>query len=357
MKIWTYLEASTKIKEDLSMQDETFISANGFAGKFNDALTEAEAEIVTLSKDYLLTNAFIPIITGQEDFPLPDNMYANKIRGCMYTNGSLIYPIKQYRNMQKFENQLYTETYGEADPYRYTIMNDNPGQAYFKLRPMSRETAVLPPSASPFTPVILWYLRNCTRVPLTGEFCNPEVLAPSQFDTGTDTITTNMGLPVYGIPGKGKVGAFPGSISLVTGDAVIFKPAFGGSIPSGLIPGVTYYWISETATTGKIASSLANAIAATPIPLVTQGTVFTIMTVAATIPTQNATVLDIPEFTPYLIQHVKVACIDKDVDPRYDSAVAERERLKKLMVDTLTEAVVDEDTFIQPDFTSYLEHS
>ena len=51
MKIWTYLEAKTKLNLDFDLEDESFITQNELAGYFNDALAEAESEIVTLNED------------------------------------------------------------------------------------------------------------------------------------------------------------------------------------------------------------------------------------------------------------------------------------------------------------------
>ena len=281
MKVWTVLEARTKIINDFSLQDEAFISYDELSGYLNDAINNAESEIMLTNGEYFLTSGYLPSATGVEVYQLPDNIYANKIRGFIYSNGSLIYPIKQYRRKQKFINQAFTEEYGASDFYRYTLINDYPGQSQLRMRPASREQAVMPPLANPFTPHILWYYRTCTRVPYTGEFCNPEVLAATQFNTSTNAITVNSGNQTYGIASQGVAGCFPGSINYITGDQVQFKPGVGGTLPSGLTQGTVYFVIATSATQISVATTLANALANTPVSLGSQGTVSSIMTVAA----------------------------------------------------------------------------
>lgn len=355
MKIWTYNEAKTKILTDLDLLDETFISPNEMIGYFNEALSEAEAEIQALRQDYFLTKYFLPLVTGQALYALPSNIYANKIRALMYSNGSIIYPISQYRRMGKFNNMAFTDQYGASDDYRYLIVNNGPGQSQIELHPVSRETAILPPSANAFTPAFLWYVRNCARVPLVGEYCNPETIAPTQVNTGTNQIQTYAGSKTIGIQQQGVAGGFPGSIAYVTADQVQFQPAPGGTLPSGLVAGQTYFVIAGAGGLIKIASSRANALAGTAVALGSAGTVYFTMQIAATAAIADASLLDIPEYTHFVMQWVKCRCMEKEGDPRIDGATQTLVALKKSMVDTLTEMVEDDDNTIEPDLSFYNE--
>lgn len=357
MKVWTYLEMYNKISNDLDLKDETWSSPDEIAGYFNEGLTEAEAEISELNKDYLLAKYYVPVVSGTGTYSLPDNIFANKIRGIMYANGSVIYPIVQYRRMNQFQNVLFSDQYGQNDDYRFFMKNDYPGQAQFELHPASRETAILPPQASSFYPVIMWYIRNCARVPYIGEYCNTEVLAPSQVNTGTNVITHKSGTMTYGIKSLGQVGSIPGSIAYITGDQVQVQAAPGGTVPGGLTAGTTYYVINVSATTIKLATTLANASAGTAITLTTQGTVFFTIQVAATTAIRNAVLIDIPEFSTFLIQWAKCRIMEKERNPGLQNAVDILAEQKKMMVDTLTNAIQDDDDQITPDFSHYEEMS
>jgi hypothetical protein len=46
----------------------------------------------------------------------------------------------------------------------------------------------------------------------------------------------------------------------------------GGALPSGLSPGVDYYWIAKTSASGYLATSYLNALANTPIDIGSNGT-------------------------------------------------------------------------------------
>lgn len=75
--------------------------------------------------------------------------------------------------------------------------------------------------------------------------------ATTDVNTGTDVITV------------------PSNESLYTGTPAVFSTT--GTPPAPLVASTTYYWIKLSATTGKLATSLANAIAGTAIDLTTQG--------------------------------------------------------------------------------------
>jgi hypothetical protein len=65
---------------------------------------------------------------------------------------------------------------------------------------------------------------------------------------------------------------------------------------------------------------------------------------------------DIPEFTNFIIQFMKVRCIEKELGPEgARDAKAELERVRKLMVDTLTAMVPDNENLLEQDVSFYEE--
>ncbi len=357
LKIWTYGEMNTKLQTEQDLLDETFITPNEMIGYYNEALNEAESKIMVLNQDYFKTKYFVPTVLGTVRYVLPDNIYANKIRTMVYQNGALTYEIPQYRRRDKFLNVAYSDQYTTSDEYQYQLVNDIPGQAILEIHPASRETAILPPSTSAFTPVTMHYIRNCARVPIVGEYCNPEVVATSQVDATANTIAVNSGSSTTGIVSQGVVGCFPGSIAYITGDQVKFKAGPGGSIPGGLTEGTVYYVIAVSSTSIKLATSLVNALAGTAIDITSQGSVFFTIQVAATTAIINACLIDIPEFSSYVMQYVRCRCLNKEGDPRIQSESQILEGLEKSMVDTLTRGIDDDADEIENDFTHYQEMS
>jgi hypothetical protein len=73
------------------------------------------------------------------------------------------------------------------------------------------------------------------------------------FDTASDTVTITIATPCV----------ITTTIDMKTGTPVKFSTT--GALPTGIMAGTTYYWIRQSATTGNIASSRANAIAGTQI--------------------------------------------------------------------------------------------
>lgn len=355
MKVWTYAEAKAKLEVDFDLEDETFVQPDELAGYFNDALTEAEAEIITINEDYLKSKYYLPLVQGTSVYALPSNIYANKIRKIMYASSSIIYEVVRYRGRSKFSDMAFTDQFGVNDDYRYDLINDNPGQAQLELHPTSRDTAVL--SGTIVAPMIMSFIRNCARIPLIGEFCNPEVILPSQVNVTTNVLTISSGTLSYGIVSRGTAGCFPGSITPVTGDQVQFKVGPGGTLPAPLVAGTTYYVIKLTASTIKLATSLANALAGTAIDITTAGTIYFVMQTAATAAIQNATLLDVPEFITFLLAWVKAAVLFKEKDPGFTDAAGIVVQQKKQMVDTLTNSVPDDDDTIMGDFSHYQEMS
>jgi hypothetical protein len=95
---------------------------------------------------------------GQELLTIPTDIYANKIKNLVYSDGSLVYPVRRLKGPNTFEEiadqQRATNV---SDYYRYLLVNSSPGpQTRMLLVPRSREV-----SASNFR---LWYLRQANRM-------------------------------------------------------------------------------------------------------------------------------------------------------------------------------------------------
>lgn len=243
MKIWTYEEIENKIKRDLDLQDEDFVTTDELAGYCNDAIDEAEAEIISLCEDYFLKTSALPMVSGASDIDLPTDIYAQKIRSLTYENGTIIYQVKLIKGRDEWQDIALTKFYSGVDDYRYKLLNANAGeQAKIRLYPASRDTGNF---------LTIWYIRNAQRVPLVGE--------------------------------------------------------------------------------------LVNAVAATRA-------------------SQLATLVDIPEFTSFIIAFMKVRCVSKEFDPRYNDLVAELQHQREMMTSTLRNRVVDNNhDLIDTDMSWYQE--
>jgi hypothetical protein len=384
MKVWQYQEMVNKVIKDLDLEDETFIDPVEMAGYFREAVTEAESEIHMLGtrNNYFKKWTWLPVVQGQSRYPLPPDIFANKVRGLEYTNGSIIYSIVQFKPRFEFEDIAYTDFYGQPDDYRYVLTNDAPGQTRLEFHPVSRETAILPPTypypdavnvayggtfPNLFTPVKLWYLRNAQVLPIPtfnnipGELRYVESFVSSlngsaftSVSVSGNTISLVNGL----MHNDGFTPYVPGGIPYVTGDTVYFTPEPGAVLPAPLSSGTPYYIIT-TGTVGvyKLATSSQNAQSNTPLVLTTQGSGFIDVQLVTTQNILNNLLVDIPLAATFIMQWVKVKCLVKEHSPLVGVEDDRLEEQRKMMVDTLAEMTPDLDTEIEPDFSHYQEMS
>lgn len=332
MRFWTYKEASDKVITDLDLQDQIFVTASEMIGYFNEGVKDASSEILKINEDYFLKRYYVPLVQGVDTYEYPYDIYAIKIRGLQYSNGTIIYPVTRIRDKDKFDviaNQLH---YSAADDYCYYTLNEEVNQQKIIFIPAARETAIVPPNTGPFTPLTMWYIRNSKRIPILGEFIPQyEQILPSAVDISANTLTLTN--------------------SYVTGDQV--KLTAVTSVPGALTSSTIYYIISTGSGLYKLATSLVNARLGTAIDLTSQGSGIITIQIAANQTIINNTLIDIPQFIEFVMQWAKCRCLEKEGDPRLAGATVTLERLRKQMVDSLTQAVPDNDDTIQGDFSIY----
>lgn len=128
MKYWTFTEIKDKVRRDLGLRQEEFVTNPEMMGYVNSAIDEAEAEILTLYEDYFLAPPeSVDIVSGQKIYDLPENIYASKIRGIVYKDGTDIYTVTKFRDQQDlWENVELTDAFSEDDYYKYVIYNGDP---------------------------------------------------------------------------------------------------------------------------------------------------------------------------------------------------------------------------------------
>ena len=170
MAFKTLLDLTTKISRDLDLEAEEFIQPLELIEYFNDAIAMAEAQIVKigLRDKYFLTRAQISLVTGQEDYDLPVNIYANKVVKIIYENGATIYTMKPIDSRQMFEDIQYLNKYQTTDIYRYLLRHDSPGVEKLQIVPKARLTVA--------NGLTIWYYRDSHKLNLPTDICDlPEI--------------------------------------------------------------------------------------------------------------------------------------------------------------------------------------
>lgn len=121
----------------------------------------------------------------------------------------------------------------------------------FRIRDMAgnRTLTLSSPIIGKFIELQIWQDTVGSRL-ISEWFTGDTTFATTDVDTATDIITVGRDIP--------------------TGTPLKFTST--GGVPAGLVAGTKYYAIRQSATTIKVASSLANARAGTAIDLTSQGT-------------------------------------------------------------------------------------
>lgn len=159
MREWTGTELKEKVVNDLDLSNETSIADAEYLGYMNEAIDEAEAEIHRLGveDEYFLEHAMLSLVSGTSAYAMPANIYANKIRGIVYANGSDIYQVKRIRGRNKFLYVAELDYENSATAaYRYFVNNVTGTGRRINLVPAARETSALV--------MKVWFIRNAARI-------------------------------------------------------------------------------------------------------------------------------------------------------------------------------------------------
>lgn len=160
----TYSELKSALQKELDLEDETFITAAEFLNYFNEGVDEVEAEIHNIYEDYFLTVGSISLVSGTQDYSLPSDIFAQKIRKILYNDGaSKRYPITRLKNLEKIPHVEAT------DSYQYLIVNTTASGLKIRFYPTPAETN---------SNVSIYYLRNAKRFSADADVCDIPEFTP-----------------------------------------------------------------------------------------------------------------------------------------------------------------------------------
>jgi hypothetical protein len=148
MKTWG--EMRTEIEAETNTGGEDFVADTELLAWANDAKTEAEAEIVSLYDPYLETEDYLALAIGEDSYDLPADIYASKITGIYFNDGSESYEITLMKRKSTILNV------NDNARYQYRIVNTTADGVQLKLYPASRETSS--------TNVTIHYIRRSAPI-------------------------------------------------------------------------------------------------------------------------------------------------------------------------------------------------
>jgi hypothetical protein len=163
---WTKLAIITKVRDDLDLQDEPIVGTLEMDGYLWDAVRKARAIILDLQEDYFLKPSTLALVLNRADYSLPTGIFASKIRGIEYDDGSRQFEIKRIRNYRKFDKVAVGNQESGAQPrYRYLLIDQsNTAGVKIRLVPPAKETST--------TNVTIWHLREATQLTLDDDVCD-----------------------------------------------------------------------------------------------------------------------------------------------------------------------------------------
>lgn len=150
---FTLSDIRGKIETDLDLLEETFISSSELNAYINEAIREAESEVHGLCEDYFLASTPLSVTAGTDSYDLPSDIYADKIRAIIYTNGTDIYRVKKliHRSYQ-FEEIALINTYSPSLRYQFILTNNLSAGRKIKFFPNIRDTSS--------TNFLIYYIRD-----------------------------------------------------------------------------------------------------------------------------------------------------------------------------------------------------
>lgn len=300
MSTKTYGTIASFVKQKLDLQEESFITAAELLTYCEEAINYCEAEIhkLNIEDQYFVACTNVRLVSGQQYYALPSNIYANKILRVVYTDGTNIYDVKKMTKKARFEDAELTEqTSGQTNLYRYMLVNNDPV--------IGTQLSLLPKAA-----------ETSSQVVVTGN------------TTSSSKVLSNMS----------------STTSLNAGDFIS-----GTGIPNGA------RIQSIDSSTQITISANASATGTTVSLTVSEPRLLVWHIRRANVPAASSDIVDFPEFWNFVAQYMIVECLAKELgNPRLPLEQKKLEDIRKQVLETLSNMVPDQEDEIEKDLSSYM---
>jgi hypothetical protein len=300
MSTKTYATIKSFVETKLDLQEESFITAAELLTYCEEAVNYCEAEIhkLNIEDQYFVACANIRLVSGQQYYALPSNIYANKILRIVYTDGASIYDVKKITKKARYEDAEVTEqTSGQNSSYRYMLVNNDPN--------IGTQISLLPKSA-----------ETSDQVTPTGNTTSgSKVISGMSSTTG---IVAGYYVSGTGIPTGARVQSVDSSTQItITGTASATGTAVTLTINQ---PRLLVWYIRR-----------------------------------ANVPVATTDIVDFPEFWNFVAQHMIVECLAKELgNIRLPKEQAKLDDMRAQVLSTLSNMVPDQEDEIEQDLSSYM---
>lgn len=297
----TYSSLKSYVQNRLDLRDEGFITTTELLQYTEEALRYCEAEVHKLNIEdmYFEAESYIQLVSGQQDYNLPSNIYANKILRLVSNRNGQIYEIPRLTHSRRFELSAQADRYGsgtDGQDFEYRLINNNPTDGTkIRIHPI---------------PTISTTTVSFTATSVSGSSQLTAVSSVSGLSAG-------MFLSGTGI----RAGTRIKTVGSTTIDLNQSASAAGtGTTITAIEDHVRIHYIRKVE-----------------------------------IPALTTDYIDFPEFWNFIAQHVVVACLKKELgNPRLPTELDYLKELKEQMSATLSDMVPDQNNdLVEMDLSHY----
>lgn len=296
----TYADLRDFVQSKLDLQEESFISASELLMYCEEALKSCEAEVhkLNIQDQYFEAHTNIQLVSGQSDYPLPSNIYANKITRMILVDDNLNITISRATQRNHYEAIENMRRYPTSNLYVYKLVNND--------------------------------VHTGTKIRLYPK---------AQKTTSSISATADL------VEGSNLLANVSDTTGMSEGDFIS-----GSGIPNGARI-LTVLGPTDLALDSEVYATAAAEDIVTKAPALL---VWYIRSVS--IPSDSTDLIDFPEFWPFIAQHMIVECLKKEIgNPRVDKEEKKLEQMRVQVLDTLSNMVPDQDDTIEKDLEAYTE--
>jgi hypothetical protein len=288
----TLVQLRNDVFADLNLEGEVLIGQTEFTAIVNRAIDYCESQIhkFRCEDTYFEACAPLALTAGYQDYSMPSNIYANKIKRIVCQKSDLTYEVRRKKRLNRYVKAALDERYASSNIYEYFIINNNPDVGpRIRMFPRPQETT--------------------QQVSTTGTWTNgsPIITVASAANLFVGQYITGLG-----IPRNSRVVSVSGLDVTIDSNTTV---AGTGAALTFVTPDYLIYYIRN-----------ANKVSA------------------------DTDKIDIPEFVSFIEQFAKVECLKKEsTNSRMQDEKELLAVLEKTMIDTLAEMTPDEDNELEID--------
>ena len=150
----TLKQIRDKVIDDLDLYEETFVDDAELDNLINEGIKKVEAIIHTLYEDYFLATSTIVLAQDQNLYDFPVDMYANKLRTLIYSDGSVSYEIKRVTDLQAAIAYDLVDDITSRETMRWYPMNNSADGRKVRIFPKTADTGSME----------MWYIRRAKQL-------------------------------------------------------------------------------------------------------------------------------------------------------------------------------------------------